>query len=72
MSFDSFTREVPIKKIVIGHEPKDNEDPDEDKDIIPVNRMQVTSSFDVLKGLNVGSFNSMATLDVKDMYVTSL
>jgi len=69
LSFDSFTREVPIKKIVIGHEPKDNEDPEEDKDIIPVNRMQVTSSFDVLKGLNVGSFNSMVmTLDVKDMH----
>ncbi len=68
LSYDSFSRAKPIKKLVVGHEPKDNEEPEEDKGIIPIDKLEVTTSFDVLKGLNVGSFNSMVmTLDVKDM-----
>mgnify|MGYP001235948661 FL=1 len=68
LSYDSFSRAKPIKKLVVGHEPKDNEEPEEDKGIIPIDKIEVTTSFDVLKGLNVGSFNSMVmTLDVKDM-----
>ena len=52
----------------VGHQPKDDEDPEEDKNIIPIDKLDITSNFDVLKGLNVGSFNSMVmTLDVKDM-----
>jgi hypothetical protein len=67
-SYDRFSRKDPIKKLVVGHSPTDNEEPDKDKNILPIDKFQVTSSFDVLKGLNVGSFNSMVmTLDVKDM-----
>jgi len=68
LSYDYFSREDPIKKLVVGHQPKDDEDPEEDKNIIPIDKLDITSNFDVLKGLNVGSFNSMVmTLDVKDM-----
>ena len=69
LSYDSFSRSKPIKKLVVGHEPEEGEDPDKDKNIIPIDKLSVTTSFDVLKGLNVGSFNSMVmTLDVKDMH----
>ena len=67
-SFDAFSRKKPVKKFVVGHAPQDNEDSEKDKNIIAVKKMEVISSFDVLKGLNVGSYNSMVmTLDVKDM-----
>ena len=69
LSYDSFSRAKPVKKLVVGHEPEEGEDPDKDKGIIPIQKFSVTTSFDVLKGLNVGSFNSMVmTLDVKDMH----
>ena len=67
-SFDAFSRKKAVKKFVVGHTPADNEDSEKDKNIIPIKKMEVISSFDVLKGLNIGSFNSMVmTLDVKDM-----
>ena len=67
LSYDYFSRQDPIKKLVVGHQPKEGEEED-DKDIIPIDKLDITSNFDVLKGLNVGSFNSMVmTLDVKDM-----
>ena len=68
LSYDYFSRQKPIKKLVVGHEPAADEEPEEDKNIIPIDKLDITSNFDVLKGLNVGSFNSMVmTLDVKDM-----
>ena len=68
LSYDYFSRQKPIKKLVVGHEPAADEEPEEDKNIIPINKLDITSNFDVLMGLNVGSFNSMVmTLDVKDM-----
>ena len=68
LSYDYFSRQDPIKKLVVGHQPKEGEEED-DKDIIPIDKLDITSNFDVLKGLNVGSFNSMVmTLDVKDMH----
>ena len=68
LSYDSFTRQSPVKRFVVGHQPKEGEDSEKDKGIVPVDRMQVTSTFDILKGVNVGSYNSMVmTLDVKDM-----
>ena len=68
LSYDYFTRQSPVKKFVVGHQPAEGEDSEKDKGIIPIERMQVTSTFDILKGLNVGSYNSMVmTLDVKDM-----
>jgi len=67
-SFDAFSRKKAVKKFVVGHTPADDEDSEKDKNIIPIKKMEVISSFDVLKGLNIGSFNSMVmTLDVKDM-----
>ena len=69
LSYDYFSRQKPIKKLVVGHEPAADEEPEEDKNIIPIDKLDITSNFDVLKGLNVGSFNSMVmTLDVKDMH----
>ena len=68
LSYDYFSRQKPVKKLVVGHEPAADEEPEEDKNIIPINKLDITSNFDVLMGLNVGSFNSMVmTLDVKDM-----
>ena len=68
LSYDYFSRQKPVKKLVVGHEPAADEEPEEDKNIIPIDKLDITSNFDVLKGLNVGSFNSMVmTLDVKDM-----
>ena len=67
LSYDYFSRQDPIKKLVVGHQPKEGEEED-DKGIIPIDKLDITANFDVLKGLNVGSFNSMVmTLDVKDM-----
>tara|TARA_X000000368_G_scaffold179945_1_gene142035 strand:+ start:8583 stop:9854 length:1272 start_codon:yes stop_codon:yes gene_type:complete len=66
-SYDNFSRKDPVKKFVVGHQPEEGEE-DTDKGIIPIDKMSVVSSFDVLKGLNIGSYNSMVmTLDVKDM-----
>ena len=66
-SFDSFSTQEPVKKIVVGHNPDESEEED-DKMIIPVQSMQVTTSSDILKGMNMGSFNSrVMSLDVKDM-----
>ena len=68
LSYDYFSRQKPVKKLVVGHEPAADEEPEEDKNIIHINKLDITSNFDVLMGLNVGSFNSMVmTLDVKDM-----
>ncbi len=68
LSYDSFSRQDPVKRFVVGHQPAEGEDSEKDKGIVPIDRMQVTSTFDILKGLNVGSYNSMVmTLDVKDM-----
>lgn len=67
VSYDYFSKQDPIKKIVVGHNPDEAEEED-DLGIIPVDRMEVTSTADVLKGMNIGSYNSRVfTLDVKDM-----
>ena len=44
---------------------------EEVKDKIPIDRMKVTSSADILKGLNIGSYSStVMTLDMKDLKYT--
>lgn len=66
-SYDSFAREKPVRKIVVGHKPEEAEE-EEDKNILPVDKMTVRKSSDVLRGLNMGSYaNNVMTLDVKDM-----
>jgi len=66
-SYDSFTREEPVRKIVVGHKAEEMEE-EEDKNILPVDKMIVKKSSDVLRGLNMGSYASnVMTLDVKDM-----
>ena len=66
-SYDSFTREEPVRKIVVGHQAEEMEE-EEDKNILPVDKMTVKKSSDVLRGLNMGSYASnVMTLDVKDM-----
>ena len=66
-SFDSFSKQEPVRKIVVGHNPDEQEDEDT-KNIIPVKSMTVKTSSDVLKGMNMGSYNSrVMSLDVKDM-----
>ena len=66
-SYDSFTRKEPVRKIVVGHQPEEMEE-EEDKNILPVDKMTVRKSSDVLRGLNMGSYaNNVMTLDVKDM-----
>ena len=51
----------------MGHNPDEQEDEDT-KNIIPVKSMTVKTSSDVLKGMNMGSYNSrVMSLDVKDM-----
>lgn len=66
-SYDSFTREKPVRKIVVGHQPEETEEV-ETKNILPVDKMTVRKSSDVLRGLNMGSYaNNVMTLDVKDM-----
>ena len=54
----------PVKKtILVGHEESDE---DED-DIVHVNTFTISSSSDVFRGLNLGSYNStMMTIDLKD------
>ena len=67
VSYDSFAREEPVTRMVVGHEPDDLED-EEDKGITPVDKITVETSVDLLKGLNLGSYSSnVMTIDLKDM-----
>tara|TARA_B100000424_G_scaffold267340_1_gene259985 strand:+ start:40 stop:1290 length:1251 start_codon:yes stop_codon:yes gene_type:complete len=67
VSYDSFAREEPVTRMVVGHEKEELED-DEDKNITPVDKVTIESSVDLLKGLNLGSYSSnVMTIDLKDM-----
>ena len=66
-SYDSFTEEKPVCRMVVGHEKEELED-DEDKNIVAVQKLTMESSVDLLKGLNLGSYSSnVMTIDLKDM-----
>ena len=52
VSYDSFAREEPVTRMVVGHEKEELED-DEDKNITPVDKVTIESSVDLLKGLNL-------------------
>jgi|TARA_B100000282_G_C31710281_1_gene480771 hypothetical protein len=67
VSYDSFAREEPVTRMVVGHEKEELED-DEDKNITPVDKVTIESSVDLLRGLNLGSYSSnVMTIDLKDM-----
>ena len=53
VSYDSFAREEPVTRMVVGHEKEELED-DEDKNITPVDKVTIESSVDLLRGLNLG------------------
>ncbi|MAL64464.1 MAG: hypothetical protein CMF94_00020 [Candidatus Marinimicrobia bacterium] len=66
-SYDSFTKDPVVKTLILGHEPKDTEEVD-GENILAIDRMRVLSSSDVLKGLNIGSYNSnVMTVDLSNM-----
>jgi len=67
VSYDSFARQEPVTRIVVGHEGEELED-EEDYGITTVESLTIESSVDLLKGLNLGSYSSnVMTLDIKDM-----
>ena len=67
VSYDSFAREEPVTRMVVGHEGGELEEED-DKGIINLDTLTVETSVDLLKGLNLGSYSSnVMTLDIKDM-----
>lgn len=64
-SFDSFAKKPVQRVFIVGYDPEVGEDRGNK---IPVDRMTVVSTTDVLKGLNLGSYSSnVMTLDLKDM-----
>ena len=66
-SYDSYSAERTTKTFIVGSEPKENKDIDEDN-VILTKSMRVVSTTDVLKGLNIGSYASrVMTLDLADM-----
>ena len=66
-SYDKFATDDVVKTIIVGHEPAELESSDE-KDILSVGSVRVSSSVDVLKGLNIGSYSSnVMTVDLFDM-----
>ena len=66
-SYDKFATDDVVKTIIVGHEPAELESSDE-KDILSVDSVRVSSSVDVLKGLNIGSYSSnVMTVDLFDM-----
>ena len=67
VSYDSFAREEPVTRMVVGHEGGELEEED-DKGITSIDSLTIESSVDLLKGLNLGSYSSnVMTLDIKDM-----
>ena len=68
LSYDSFAKATQVATFVVDMEEDEME---EVKDKIPIDRMKVTSSADILKGLNIGSYSStVMTLDMKDLKYT--
>lgn len=68
LSYDSFAKATQVATFVVDMEEDELE---EVKDKIPIDRMKVTSSADILKGLNIGSYSStVMTLDMKDLKYT--
>jgi hypothetical protein len=66
-SYDSFASKEPVIRMVVGHNPDEMED-ESDLGILPLDKLTVESSADLLKGLNLGSYSSnVMTLDLKDM-----
>ena len=67
-SFDGFSKKDVVKTFVVGYDPEPGEDRG---DKIPIDKMTVVSTSDILQGLNLGSYSSMVmTLDLKDMKYT--
>ena len=70
VSYDSFTRQQPVTRMVVGHEGEELEE-ESDKSITPLDKITIESSVDLLKGLNLGSYSSnVMTIDLKDMKFT--
>ena len=68
LSYDSFAKATQVATFVVDMEEDEME---EIKDKIPIDTMKVTSSADILKGLNIGSYSStVMTLDMKDLKYT--
>ena len=68
LSYDSFAKATQVATFVVDMEEDEME---EVKDKIPIDTMKVTSSADILKGLNIGSYSStVMTLDMKDLKYT--
>ena len=68
LSYDSFASEDELVTFVVDLE---EDEFDEVTTTIPIDRMKVTSSADILKGLNIGSYSStVMTLDMKDLKYT--
>ena len=68
LSYDSFASEDELVKFVVDLSEGEF---DEVTTTIPIDRMKVTSSADILKGLNIGSYSStVMTLDMKDLKYT--
>jgi len=67
-SFDGFSKKDVSRVFVVGYDPEPGEDRGNK---IPVDKMTVVSTSDILQGLNLGSYSSMVmTLDLKDMKYT--
>ena len=67
-SFDGFATKKVSRVFVVGYDPKPGEDRGNK---IPIDKITVVSTSDVLQGLNLGSYSSMVmTLDLKDMKYT--
>ena len=68
LSYDSFAKATQVATFIVDMEEDELE---EVKDKIPIDKMKVTSSADILKGLNIGSYSStVMTLDMKDLKYT--
>ena len=68
LSYDSFASENELVTFVVDLQEGEF---DEVTTTIPIDRMKVTSSADILKGLNIGSYSStVMTLDMKDLKYT--
>ena len=67
LSYDYFSKQVPVTRMVVGHEKSELED-EEDKGITAVDKVTIESSVDLFKGLNYGSYSSnVMTLDLANM-----
>ena len=65
MSYDKFAFVDPSHQLIVGYDPEELEKLGTK---VPIDRMRVVSSSDVLQGLNYGSYNStVLTIDMKNM-----